>query len=265
MAQGNAEVFENWLGALQGRIGSSGHEIKCAFAGLGDAGCHAGFERLGTNSLRERLDIEVDLRRDGGAVDEKFALRSNRQAVALLGENRPHGLVIGHNRDDNARKFIHAGQRLRSLGSNLGSQVNSEWRVTIEDSGDLVSFIFEAAGHVRAHAADSNECDGFVHKFLIGKEGIGVLLFADGGERTMARADDGGVRKGQNLFAVVAQGIGVGNHPSAHRPRKHGISDHCDGHCQALDKISHPARRVPAGEARFDGQATYVESAPGTE
>jgi hypothetical protein len=41
--------------------------------------------------------------------------------------------------------------------------------VTIEHGGDLVSLIFEAAGHVGAHTTDSNKCNGFFHKFLSGK------------------------------------------------------------------------------------------------
>jgi hypothetical protein len=39
--------------------------------------------------------------------------------------------------------------------------------VVVEDGGDIVSLIFESAGHVGAHTTDSYECDGFFHKFLI--------------------------------------------------------------------------------------------------
>ena len=114
----------------------------------------------------EGLDIEVNLRRDGGAVDEKFASGSNKQAIALFGEDGSHGLVVGHDSHNHAGEFIHAGQCFGNLSPDFSTQLHSKRSVVVEDCGDIVSLIFETAGHVGAHATDSNECDGFFHKFF---------------------------------------------------------------------------------------------------
>ena len=166
VAQGNTKVLKCRFGALESCIRASGHEIQGSFAGLGDARRHAGFERFGTGLVCEGLDIEVNLRRDGGAVDEKFASGSNKQAIALFGEDGSHGLVVGHDSHNHAGEFIHAGQCFGNLSPDFSTQLHSKRSVVVEDCGDIVSLIFETAGHVGAHATDSNECDGFFHKFF---------------------------------------------------------------------------------------------------
>ena len=109
VAERNGEILEDRLGALEGCVRASGHEIEGAFSGLSDARRHAGFEGLGSGFVGQSLDIEMHLRRNGGAVHEEFAFRTGEEAVAMIGKDRTHGFVIGDDRDDHAGEFGDAG------------------------------------------------------------------------------------------------------------------------------------------------------------
>ena len=111
VAQGRTHGREQRLGALE-RGGVAGtHEVERAIAGLGNAAGHAGFEALGTGPLGACFDGHVDRRRDRGTVDEQPPVGANEQAVAALGEDRIHRLIVGHNGQDGVGLCRYVGER----------------------------------------------------------------------------------------------------------------------------------------------------------
>ena len=93
------------------------HEVERAIAGLGNAAGHAGFEAPGAGPLGSRFDGHVDRRRDRRTIDEQTSTGANEQAVAALGEDRFHRLIVGHNGQDRVGPRRHVGERSAGGGT----------------------------------------------------------------------------------------------------------------------------------------------------
>ena len=113
------------LCAGKGVLIAAAHEIERAVARLRDAARHARLKALRACLLRALLHVHVDLRRDGGAVDEEFSGGVLQQAVALFRENRVHSLVVGDYRDDSIGETGYLPQRIAGLRADLGSKLLS--------------------------------------------------------------------------------------------------------------------------------------------
>ena len=155
-----AQFFENGFCAFKRFWFAAAHQIERAFARLGDAGGHAGFERLRAGLLRLGLDPDMDFRRHGGAVDEQFAPGTTQQAAVV---NCFHRLVIRYDGEDDIRKFCHflefsAGLATQFLAKGLRSR-----RIDIINRGHFVTAFFQPACHVAAHPTNANEANFFSH------------------------------------------------------------------------------------------------------
>ena len=106
-----AQFFQDWFDALIHLLFPAAHEVERALARLRNARGHAGFQRTRAGRFDLLFDPDVHVRRDRGAVDEDFALRTAQQATI---KDRLHRLVVGHYSDDDVRSF---GDLLQFLGS----------------------------------------------------------------------------------------------------------------------------------------------------
>ena len=69
----DGHVFEDGEEALVDGLVAGEHEVEFAFAGMADAGGHAGFEGISAGGFGGGVDFAMDGGGDGGAVDEGFA------------------------------------------------------------------------------------------------------------------------------------------------------------------------------------------------
>ena len=164
VAERVAKILEDRFRPLECRERSAGHQIESSLAGLGDAGGHAGLERIRTCRVGEGLDITMDFWRDSGAVHKKLTGGADEEAIAALGKDRSHGLVICHDRDDDAGQLGGLGEGFANFRTDLSSQVGGESGVVVVDGCDAVSFVFKTAGHIGSHATDSYKCYGFISR-----------------------------------------------------------------------------------------------------
>ena len=109
------------------------------------------------------LDFDVDLGREGGAVDEDLAFRAEEKGVAGLAEDGELGGIV---RDDGDDHVGGGGDRREGRGverAQLGGEGGGGGGVGVVDGGHAEVTILEAAGHVGPHATDSDEGDFLRH------------------------------------------------------------------------------------------------------
>ena len=153
----DGEFAEQFLHLVVGGFIAAEHQVQRAVAGLCDAGGHAALERLRAGRLGQALDFDMDGRADGGAVDEDAALCTGQQAVALVGEDGVHRGVVDHHGDDDLRQLGNLSQCTAGGGAEFGGQFRGGLAADVVHGGDVVSAILQPAGHVGAHAADSDK------------------------------------------------------------------------------------------------------------
>jgi hypothetical protein len=74
-----------------------------------------------------------------------------------------HRLVVGDDGEDDVRQRGHAGERGAGFRAQFARQFQRGGGAHVEDRGDGETDFPEAAGHVRAHAADADESDSLCH------------------------------------------------------------------------------------------------------
>ena len=79
------------------------------------------------------------------------------------GEDGALGSVGGDNGEDRVGGRCDGGELGADARANLGSELLRGGGVAVINGGDGVALFFEATGHVGAHAADADECDGRFH------------------------------------------------------------------------------------------------------
>lgn len=165
-ASGFADIMKRQAEILQERLHGiensriTGHDEKqLALARLGDAGGHAGFKALGPGGAGGLRDAVVYPGAERGTID-KGAFLGVAQKVVGSEEERLHGGIVGDHCEnnlglggDNVRVF--GGVGLQFLGHFGGETGN-----LVIHRGDPVTLIVEAAGHVGAHATESDNPDG---------------------------------------------------------------------------------------------------------
>ena len=164
VAHGPAEFLEDGFRAVVGGFFATNHEVKGAFARLGDAGGHAGFEAFGTGGFGALFDSAMDVGGDGGAIDEDFTTGILEEARAFFGEDFVHGSVVGDDGDDHVRKFGDAREVFAGFSAEFRGEFLRDFTAGIVNRRNGVAAIFEAPSHVRAHATDSDKSDFFWHK-----------------------------------------------------------------------------------------------------
>ena len=159
-------------------------------------------------SSAKLFDFDVNLRRDRGAIDEKFALRVHEQIVAAPAKiSRIAASSVTTVMMTSASAVTSPRSWLAAQPSSCAS-VGRGRAIHVVNRGDVKSAILQSARHVRAHPADANETN--VHIILIqegrrlrpsAKERIVLFLFANGRHRPVPGTNDRFVRQGQNFLA----------------------------------------------------------------
>ena len=156
----DGHVFEDGEEALVDGLVAGEHEVEFAFAGVADAGGHAGLEGVGPGGFGGGVDFAMDGGGDGGAVDEGFAGGAGEEVVGGVEEDAAHGGVIGDDGEDEVGGGGDFSEGGGGGAMEFGGEGLGERGVVVVDGGDGVTGVFEVAGHVGAHAADADECDG---------------------------------------------------------------------------------------------------------
>ena len=86
------------------------------------------------------------------------------------------------------------------------------------------------------------------------------FFFADGGERTVAGAEDGVVGKREDFLPVGLEGFGKGDLRTSDRAGEKGVPDNGDGPVEALDDVGGAPRAVPAGEGTANAELAGGEN-----
>lgn len=100
---------------------------------------------------------------DGGTVDEGFAGGVGKEVVSGVEEDAAHGGVIGNDGENEVGGGGDFSECGGGCASEFGGEGFGEGRVAIVDGGDVVAGVLKVTRHVGAHAADADECDGWVH------------------------------------------------------------------------------------------------------
>ena len=162
-----------------GKIGfvTTDHQEQAAVAGLRDAGRHTGFEAGSTGGLGSGVDLAVDGRCERGAVDER-ASGSTGEEVVFAEVDRFHGGVVGYDREHDIGPRCDLGQGGASGCTDFGGEAGGHFGIEVEDGGDVVAFVIEAAGHVAAHAAEADESDFLIFHNLRELKGKGRSAYS---------------------------------------------------------------------------------------
>ena len=155
----DAETFQDWLDSLVDVLAAAAHQVQRAVPRLRDAAGHATFQAVRAGGFGQRLNVHVNLRRDGGAVDEGRAGGVSQQAVAAFTEHVMHRRVIGNHRDYDVGGRRYGRQRVRGQAVELTRQRFSDVALHVVYGGDREALIVEVARHVGAHASDADEPD----------------------------------------------------------------------------------------------------------
>ena len=161
VTKGGAEVFENGLDSIEGGALAGAHQIERSVTGLGNGRSHTALQADGADGAGAALDLYVDLGCERGAVDEGLALGAKKQRVAGLAEDGELGGIVSDDRDDHISGGGDGGEGRRVSRANLGGEGGGAGGVDVVDGGHGVVTLFETAGHVGAHATDSDEGDFF--------------------------------------------------------------------------------------------------------
>ena len=106
------------------------------------------------------LDFLVSGRADGGAVDEQPAVSAHNKGAGAV-KNIFHRFVIGDDSDDDVRVLCDVGEFLVISRADFVRERLGALSVNVVDGGDVEVLVLESAGHVGAHAADSDEANFF--------------------------------------------------------------------------------------------------------
>ena len=88
-------------------------------------------------------------------------------------------------------------------------------------------------------------------------EGIVCLLLVHRGQWSVARADDGMIRQGEDFLPIGREGIGIRDHAATHRTCEKGIANHRDWLLEAVDDVGDPAAGVAPGGPWLDAEAAH--------
>ena len=161
VTKGGAEIFENGLDSIEGGALAGAHQIERSVTGLGNGRSHTALQADGADGAGAALDLYVDLGCEGGAVDEGLALGSKKQRVAGLAEDGELRGVVSDDGDNHIGGGGNGGEGGRVGGADLTGEGGGTGGVDVVDGGHGVLTLFETAGHVGAHATDSDEGDFF--------------------------------------------------------------------------------------------------------
>jgi len=152
------------------------------------------------------------------------------------------------------------GERGGVRGADLGGEGGRAGGVDVVDGGHSVAAIFEAAGHVGAHATDSDEGDFFGHegrsvlKGLAGEEGIVQALLGERGEGAVAAGENGIAVEGHELGAVVFELLLEVRRAATHGTGEDGVADDGERPAKAGDDVGGHAGGVAKRVKRLHGE-----------
>src|SRR5260370_30758335 len=106
--------------------------------------------------------MEMDVRRNGRAVDEQSSARILQQVIAASRKDFSHRVVVGRNGKDHIRFSRYFRQILRRRTTKFRSEIRYRFPIGIVNRGDVKLSILQSARHVRAHSTNSDKPD--VHK-----------------------------------------------------------------------------------------------------
>ena len=91
------------------------------------------------------------------------------------------------------------------------------------------------------------QADQLSRMFKFREEGIVRFFLFHGGHGSVSGTEDGIIGEGEDFFAVIFEGIGVGDHAAAHGAGEQGVADDSDGLRQAIDHEGGAAGGMAAG------------------
>ena len=121
-ADDRTKFFQNRFGFSESVFASAAHQIKRAFARLRNARGHARFERFRASFSGQLFDLDMDLRRDGGAINKEPAARVNQQIVTASCKDVSHRVVVTHDSKDHVRFRSNFRQILSSCAAEFGRE-----------------------------------------------------------------------------------------------------------------------------------------------
>ena len=163
VGEDGAHFLEERGDGVEDLAAAADHELEGAFAGLGDGAGHTAFDAVSAGGFGGFFEIDVELRAEGGAVDEGATGGVGEERVAGGCEDGAHGGVVGDDGEDDIGEGGDLGEGVAGFGTDFGGEFGGGGLIDVVDGGDWVTDFVDAAGHIGTHASDSDEGDFLGH------------------------------------------------------------------------------------------------------
>src|SRR5207245_7862894 len=119
--------------------------------GMSQAGIHRRLQDFRTKFLPCFLNLDVNVRTDSRAINEKFSICASEQ-ILVSEINACHRGIVGNHGKYYIRETGNVRDPIGDLGVEFARYCSSVLSVQIEDRGYTVTAVTQTTSHVRTHA-----------------------------------------------------------------------------------------------------------------